>query len=336
MQKSLNALARSESSESWACLGKQIGAWRIRLSRIVCCLAWLLLLPIEAQDISIPITRTALPEPGYYLTGTIDISEAQADAVSDSNSGGNEGAGALLKFATTVNNREQVSALWTVELGGKIWYLLELARETRQIDGPSGLIQFAPTHAHLSGNPHEAKAIVSGWWNDQPLVVVTNGRDPIPRLVFNLIESRPGLPIAVDWKLIGEGDEETEYEKWSRLHFGVKDADPTGDSDKDGVSNWDEFLAGTDPWDSQDFLNIESVRLDEQGRFEIRWRSSPGRKYKIWKRIGVDSEPTQILVPDIKETENGMMQFTGPDSGDGEPVFYRIEAVHPGAVEIGE
>jgi len=47
------------------------------------------------------------------------------------------------------------------------------------------------------------------------------------------------------------------------------------------MSNAAEFLAGTDPLDSNSFLAIESLRLVADGRAEIRWDSVAGKRYIV-------------------------------------------------------
>ncbi len=76
------------------------------------------------------------------------------------------------------------------------------------------------------------------------------------------------------------------YDDWAAAHFteqeltdpaiSGRDADPDGD----GLTNEQEFLAGTDPKSADSVLQINQVRRVEDG-FELRWKTVPGRFYKI-------------------------------------------------------
>ena len=76
------------------------------------------------------------------------------------------------------------------------------------------------------------------------------------------------------------------YDDWAAAHFteqeltdpaiSGRDADPDGD----GLTNEQEFLAGTDPKSADSVLQINQVRRVADG-FELRWKTVPGRFYKI-------------------------------------------------------
>ncbi|HEY2922886.1 MAG TPA: hypothetical protein VGK77_28240, partial [Candidatus Binatia bacterium] len=67
------------------------------------------------------------------------------------------------------------------------------------------------------------------------------------------------------------------------------------DSDHDGMSNSAEFEAGTDPFDPDSFLAINSLRIETDGHAAIRWRSTAGKYYvvkysddlAVWNVVGV-------------------------------------------------
>ena len=76
------------------------------------------------------------------------------------------------------------------------------------------------------------------------------------------------------------------YEDWAEAHFTADElADPVisgeiADPDGDGLTNWQEFLAGTDPQDANSVLQITSVRQTVDG-LELTWKAVAGHSYKI-------------------------------------------------------
>ena len=54
------------------------------------------------------------------------------------------------------------------------------------------------------------------------------------------------------------------------------------DTDGDGFTNREEWLAGTDPTNALSRLSIESVSAaDADGSFRLRWQSVPGKRYRV-------------------------------------------------------
>ena len=85
------------------------------------------------------------------------------------------------------------------------------------------------------------------------------------------------------------------YEAWAAANFSAaelldpaisgRDADPDGD----GFTNWQEFLAGTDPLNADSVLRV--VRVSQvAGGTELRWNSVPGRSYRVAVASSMQSE----------------------------------------------
>jgi len=64
-------------------------------------------------------------------------------------------------------------------------------------------------------------------------------------------------------------------------------AEASVDSDGDGLSNWQEILAGTDPDDASSHLRITASALasapDSHAVFVLSWTSIPGLSYSVWR-----------------------------------------------------
>jgi Ig-like domain-containing protein/pectinesterase len=80
----------------------------------------------------------------------------------------------------------------------------------------------------------------------------------------------------------------TPFQNWQQLYFGCTacpQADPNADPDGDGLSNLQEFLAGTDPTNGMSGLQI--ISTDEQGNdITITWTTAGGRTNAVQATAG--------------------------------------------------
>ena len=80
------------------------------------------------------------------------------------------------------------------------------------------------------------------------------------------------LPEDVD----GDGLEDA----WETSALGGLDGTGEEDSDRDGVSNREEFAAGTDPRSADSFLQLRLLE-ESPGTWVAEWSSVPGRRYRV-------------------------------------------------------
>jgi sugar lactone lactonase YvrE len=81
--------------------------------------------------------------------------------------------------------------------------------------------------------------------------------------------------ISYDTAAIGIADD------WQIAHFGYVGIDPNADPDLDGMSNFAEFWAGTDPLESNSSLAIDRTSLVSSGQIQIRWQTVAGKSYFV-------------------------------------------------------
>lgn len=92
---------------------------------------------------------------------------------------------------------------------------------------------------------------------------------------------------------------------WEKLYFNdPRAADPLADTDGDGRSNDAEFIAGSNPLDTNSAFRIagmQAVRETNGTMVTIRWASFEGSTYSIWSATIVQG-PYSVLVTNIPAT----------------------------------
>jgi len=118
---------------------------------------------------------------------------------------------------------------------------------------------------------------------------------------------------------------------WELLNFGSTHVDPAADPDNDGISNLDEYLAGTNPKDAASGLRITSIAATVPGTVvSLVWSSGSNRFYNVFETLDLSTPPAWF--------DSGLGTIS-PDGGDSTtrtihntnaPVrFYRVKAFRP-------
>jgi hypothetical protein len=80
-----------------------------------------------------------------------------------------------------------------------------------------------------------------------------------------------------------DADEDGMLDSWETTYFGSADAENGGadeDWDSDGASNYSEYIAGTDPTDTDSIFEITD--LDTSSACVFSWTSATGKVYSLW------------------------------------------------------
>lgn len=117
----------------------------------------------------------------------------------------------------------------------------------------------------------------------------------------------------------------SDWEQWA-LDRGIPPWSAGQDSDVDGVSNWDEYIADTNPLDDADYLAADDGFVDGGG-FGVRFATRDNRRYFIWinDQSLVQPQWSNATPAGISGT-NGVTTWIDGDAGASPATgrFYRI------------
>ncbi len=120
-------------------------------------------------------------------------------------------------------------------------------------------------------------------------------------------------------------------DSWRQLYFGGdgmttnSQSCATCDPDGDGMDNMTEFVAGTDPTDSESALRIMSIVVQPNGDREITWRSVSGRHYQVW--VATDLSDVYLQVSLTLPSAGSSMTFTDDIDFGSAQLFYKVKVL---------
>jgi hypothetical protein len=120
-----------------------------------------------------------------------------------------------------------------------------------------------------------------------------------------------GIPVSMvilaDELLDSDGD--SLPDSWEEAYFGNStNTDATADSDADGMSNLDEYIAGMDPTNATSFFMVTAPEQTPAGDFIIQWEAVTDRVYGVYWNTDLadDYQPlaTNIYYPQNSYTDS--------------------------------
>lgn len=117
---------------------------------------------------------------------------------------------------------------------------------------------------------------------------------------------------------------------WLITYFGTTNVSGTADSDNDGVSNANEYLAGTSPIDANSTLRITSQSFANQGiGVTLQWSSVSNRLYHIEKTLSLSAPVWTESALGTIAPDAGAFTLRGYVDRPAPMRFFRIRAARP-------
>jgi hypothetical protein len=147
-------------------------------------------------------------------------------------------------------------------------------------------------------------------------IVITNAANPFPGLSLD--------PVTLS--VLADNDHDGLPDDWELAH-GLDSNDPADaqlDSDFDGQSNWQEYVAGTDPQNPQSFLKFEQILFSEDKLAAIVQFNALSNKTYTVQSASSPSAVTWSNVADIVAlSSNRLVSITNSINGT-QARYYRL------------
>jgi len=143
-----------------------------------------------------------------------------------------------------------------------------------------------------------------------------------------------------------DSDSDALDDEWEWENFTTLTNTPAGDVDDDEQDNGTEYIAGTQPTNSESVFQVDSVEEDPATGYEVPVRTEPGRKYTIyWQDVELTGTQSWSTFADLSDgigtwTETNVMSTsysflddesantTGGSPTDGKR-FYKVKVEVP-------
>lgn len=141
-------------------------------------------------------------------------------------------------------------------------------------------------------------------------VTITNAAKP-----SSLTSATATLTFVLDTDADGLPDE------WEAAFFGTStNADPTADSDGDGMLNWEKYIAGTDLTNTLSYLKVDWITEGEEAI--VAFKTISNKTYSVLYSDGIDLGGWSKLVDIVAQPLNHLEIVSDPAKSRAR--FYRL------------
>ncbi len=185
------------------------------------------------------------------------------------------------------------------------------------VDGGQSALSVANYEVFADGAATATAVVTNNYWNATGLAAASTHSY---RLAYVLLDGRrsPLSPSATATTYGAGAYFGIPFEWMSQYNWGAGWPTVQADSDGDGVSNWDEFRAGTNPTDANSVLRVR-LQSSEQGLF-LNWNTQAGLMYQVWSATLPSGPWTKVGQPRFAADAVDSLYVGGSTAS-----FYRIE-----------
>ena len=157
-----------------------------------------------------------------------------------------------------------------------------------------------------------------------------HGYRGLDRFTFSASDSATNSAVAnFDLTVVAPTDSDTNgLPDWWEAAYGV--SNPNDDSDGDGLTNLQEFLANTNPTNAASSLKVISASSLTNGQFSLSWSAIGGTRYRVQYSASLTDLFTDIIRPVDAEMDSSPVgststqSFTDTFSPTNATRFYRV------------
>ncbi len=179
------------------------------------------------------------------------------------------------------------------------------------------------------GSPLIPNPTASGglWYADMPVQRLADFESGFTRDYKFTVATSDWAYVALDPMQDSNGNGLPDYWNWKYFN-NPTNALPDADDDGDGYKNWQEYVAMTDPTDSNSFLRVDVPGRDN-GSIQLQWFAYSNRIYRIERAdlIGPNHPMYLPLWTNIAVGNNGLFTTNAPLTA--MPGAYRLVVEYP-------
>jgi hypothetical protein len=218
---------------------------------------------------------------------------------------------------------------------GSVYYAVEVGFQTRAV----GSTNFDPPTAPSFALPMQS---VSPTYTFSPsvnglatVIKSVNGQavvGPLPEAytIGDYGYASRGRVVRLDLA-VGTPAPTQTYAEWATQRFGnssLPEAQPGADPDHDGLTNQEEYTAGTDPTSGASMFGVQPTGADTGSGFVVQWNSVAGRTYVVERTGSLENGGWETVAGPTPGT-GAVMSFTDTGVTNQTVRYYRVRIEAP-------